>query len=132
MLGQYKFEIRYTLGKDNTRIDALLRRSDYIENKEPVSYSILKQNKDGTLSANVIEFNYMLQILNDKEEAYPIVKGKYQVPQKQETEYIRRHYDDALHRHPGIAKTLEILQRQFTFPKIKDKVKKYILQYTHC
>jgi len=62
-LGQYKFEIRYTPGRDNGRANALSRRSDYIEEKEQTRYNILKVNKDGSLSANTKEFNYVLKIL---------------------------------------------------------------------
>jgi hypothetical protein len=57
LLGQYKFKIVYTLGKDNGRADALSRRSDYIKTKEIFNHSILKKNADGTLSPNVYEFN---------------------------------------------------------------------------
>ena len=34
LLGQYKFKILYTLGKDNRRADALSRRLDYIATKD--------------------------------------------------------------------------------------------------
>ena len=63
ILGQYKFEIQYTLGKDNTRADALNRRPDYIEGKELISYAILKTNLVGILSANPQKFNTTLRIL---------------------------------------------------------------------
>ena len=44
LLGQYKFEIKYTPGKDNVRADVLSRRSDYVEGREPILYTILKVN----------------------------------------------------------------------------------------
>ena len=68
LLGQYKFKIVYTPGKDNGRADALSRRSDYMKDKDPISHSILKQNQDGSLSANVLEFNRIIRIYRDDKE----------------------------------------------------------------
>ncbi len=53
-LGQYKFRIQYTPGKDNGRADALSRRSDHMETKNSFNHSILKVNKDGSLSASLV------------------------------------------------------------------------------
>jgi hypothetical protein len=44
MLGQYKFKIVYTLGKDNGRADALSRRHDIAGTKEIIDTAILKVN----------------------------------------------------------------------------------------
>jgi len=49
LLGQYKFKILYTLGKDNGRADALSRRTDHMESKDITEKPILKQEKDGSL-----------------------------------------------------------------------------------
>ena len=62
LLSQYKFEIRYTLGKDNRRADALSRQKDYID-KELVLYLIFKANPDGLLSSNTKEFRAVLRVL---------------------------------------------------------------------
>ena len=50
LLGQYKFKILYTLGKDNKRADALSRRLDYIIIKDVSQELILKQEKDRSLT----------------------------------------------------------------------------------
>ena len=65
LLGQYKFEIKYTLGKDNGRADALSRQSDYIDSKESVLHSILKANANGLLSANLQQFNNIIRVLRN-------------------------------------------------------------------
>ena len=44
LLEQYKFEIKYTPGRDNVRVDALSRRSDYVKGRELILYVILKVN----------------------------------------------------------------------------------------
>jgi hypothetical protein len=49
MLGQYKFKILYTPGKENGRADALSRRHDIAGTKEIINTSILKINQDGSL-----------------------------------------------------------------------------------
>jgi hypothetical protein len=49
MLRQYKFKILYTLGKDNSRADALSRRHDLAGSKTINKLVILKINKDGLL-----------------------------------------------------------------------------------
>ena len=65
LLGQYKFEIKYTLGKDNRRVDALSRQSDYIDSKESVLHSILKANADRSLSVNPQQFNNIVRVLRN-------------------------------------------------------------------
>ena len=74
----------------------------------------------------------MLKVLNDTEEAYLIVKGKHKVPKGQEEDCIREHYDRPTRGYLGISKIIELMQRQFTFLKIKEKTKKYIVRYSIC
>ena len=62
-LGQYKFKIVYTPGKDNGRADALSRRSDLAGTKTTQDTSILRINKDGSLGP-ARQLNSLLQITN--------------------------------------------------------------------
>ena len=132
LLGQYKFKIQYTPGKDNGRADALSRRIDYMEGKEAIVHSILQTNKDGTLSARTHEFNAVLRIMKDDEEEFPISHDKYQVPEKHQEQCIRDHHDDPIHGHPGITKTIEIIRRNFAFPQMKAKVTAYVQKCRSC
>ena len=132
LLGQYKFTIKYTPGKDNARADALSRRSDYMEGHQPTSHSILKVNADGTLSANPQEFNTILRILTDDSEQFPIEHGKYKVPQDKEQQCISDHHDGPSNGHPGIAKTTERIQRNFTFPDMRNKISTYLAKCIEC
>ena len=50
LLGQYRFRILYTLGKENGRADALSRRLDYIATKDISQELILRQEKDRSLT----------------------------------------------------------------------------------
>jgi hypothetical protein len=64
MLGQYKFKIVYTLGKDNSRADALSRRHDIARTKEIINTAILKVNNNRMLEPTRT-LNALLTIKND-------------------------------------------------------------------
>jgi len=95
-LGQYKFKILYTLGKENDRADALSRRSDHIRTKKSFNHSILKVNSDESLLANKHELNAILRILRDELEKFFIEKGKLQIPINKIDECIKEHHDESL------------------------------------
>ena len=130
-LGQYKFKICYTPGKDNGRADALSRRTDYMKDKAIFNQAILRRNSDGSLSPNVHEINAIVSIVEDIEERFPTNK-KVRIPLDLEIDIISRHHDDAVSGHVGIEKTLEQLRRKYTFPKMKEKVIQYIKRCNLC
>ena len=47
-------------------------------------------------------------------------------------EVVRDHYDDLLQGHLGITKTLEIIERIYARPKIREQVKGYIKNCVLC
>ena len=133
LLGQYKFKISYTPGKDNGRADALSRRSDYMGTKEVFNQSILKINSDGSLSANSKhELNATLRILNDDKERFPIEKGKYLISNNKINECIRNYHDDPLQGHPGVTRTLQLIRRSCKFGEMKRHVEEYIKKCQCC
>lgn len=132
LLGQYKFDIIYTPGRDNGRADALSRRSDYMEGHEPTQQRILKVNKDGSLSANSKEFNLVMRVLHDDKEQFPVEHGKYRVPPEKELQCIQDHHDGPTCGHPGVARTTEHIRRNFAFPHMRTKVANYIKKCDGC
>jgi hypothetical protein len=108
MLGQYKFKVVYTPGKDNGRADALSRRPDIAGTKEIINTAILKVNSDGSLGP-AHEINALLTVRND-------------VPEELQNAIIRQHHDDPVHGHPGITRTMELIRRNYEFLKMKEKV----------
>jgi hypothetical protein len=118
MLGQYKFKIVYTPGKDNGRADALSRRHDIAGTKEIIDTAILKVNNDGTLGP-AKTLNAILKIRND-------------VPEELQDAVIRQHHDDPVHGHPGITRTMELIRRNYEFPKMKEKIASLIAQCADC
>jgi hypothetical protein len=65
MLGQYKFKIVYTLGKDNSRADALSRRHNITRTKEIINTAILKVNKDRLLGLAKTLNNLIITIAHE-------------------------------------------------------------------
>jgi hypothetical protein len=45
---------------------------------------------------------------------------------------IWQHYDDPVHGHPGILRTIELIWRNYEFPKMKDKVTSFIAKCADC
>jgi transposase InsO family protein len=124
LLGQYKFKILYTPGKDNGRADALSRRNDLAGTKTINEFAILGKNADGSLGPSQQINNTMLVQQEQRVPAY--------VPKELEQEVISSHHDDPLHGHPGITRTIELIKRHYEFPNMKDKVSKFIKQCVSC
>lgn len=117
-LSQYKFRIIHTPGKDNGRADALSRRRDIAGEKTEVRQAILREGQDGTLEASH-EVNTTMRIANT-------------VPKEQQDAIIQQHHDDPLHGHPGIKRTMELIQRNYDFPGMKELVTRYIQACDQC
>jgi transposase InsO family protein len=118
-LGQHKFKIVYTPGKDNGRADALSRRSDIAGTKEIVKNAILKINEDGSIGPTHTINNLTMMI-------------GIEVPEELQEAIIRQHHDDPVHGHPGIARTMELIQRNYQFKNMKDKIASYIKKCADC
>jgi transposase InsO family protein len=118
MLGQYQFKIVYTPGKDNGRADALSRRHDVVGKKTDVFMPLLQENKDGTLGPS--------------KEICSIFKITTTVPEELQQSIIESHHDDPVYGHPGIARTMELIRRNYDFPGMKDKVASYIKKCADC
>ena len=89
LLGQHKFKILYTPGKENGRADALSRRKDHMD-KDECEGTILQQDLDG----NLIPWTQLNELSAQTTE-----------------ETIRNYYDNPVHGHPGISKTIDLIQR---------------------
>jgi transposase InsO family protein len=119
MLGQYKFKIVYTPGKDNGRADALSRRHDIAGTKEIIDTAILKVNDDGSLGPAKTLNNLMMTITHE-------------VPEELQEAIIAQHHDDPVHGHPGIGRTMELIKRNYEFPGMKDKIASFIAKCADC
>ena len=154
LLGQYKFKILYTPGKDNGRADALSRRTDLMETKDVTERPILKQDVDGflvparqlaaTLRISIPDIVETLQKEYDndtlarelrQEQPNATVlkfKGKAYIPEECIQGIIRDHHDDPAQGHPGVSKTMKLINRGFAAPRMRPQVEKYIKECIMC
>ena len=126
LLEQYKFKILYTPKKENGRADALSRRNDHMKSKEIFKESILKVNKNGSLSANKHELEATLRILRNDQKQFSIEKEKLQISKDKIDECIKKHHDEPLQEHSDVSKTLQLLRQTSSFLKMREKVEAYI------
>ena len=154
LLGQYKFKIQYTPGKENGRADALSRRSDYMEEKDVTRRPILKKEADGSLVPHqtlaVTLHIDRPEIMNRIMKAYDTdalarkfareqpdskilrYNEKAYVPETCIRDIIGDHHDDPLHGHPGVAKTMELIGREYAAPGMRASVEQYIKECIQC
>jgi hypothetical protein len=90
----------YILGKDNGRVDALSRRLDIAGTKEITKSTILKIYEDGSLGPSKGLRRLKMSI-------------GIEVPEELQEAIIRQYHDDPVHGHPGVARTMEQIQRNY-------------------
>ena len=155
LLGQYKFKIHYTPGKENGRADALSRRSDYMNTKDSNERAILRQEKDGSLVPNTQTLATTIRVegpntINRLTKAYDkdakakelrkeqpnatvlSYQSKTYIPEECIEEMIRDHHDDPMHGHPGVTRTMELIRRNYDAPRLRPKVEQYIKECIKC
>jgi hypothetical protein len=77
LLASYNFQIHYQRGSENGRADTLSRKSDYRDETKIELYSILRQNKDGSLKYNHrIQTNSLIIKNEGWEKVVKIAYGK--------------------------------------------------------
>jgi hypothetical protein len=109
----------YIPRKDNSRADALSRRSDIAGTKEIIKNAILKINKDGLIGL-AYTINNLTMIIG------------LEVPEELQEVIIRQHYDNPIHGYLRIARTMELIQRNYQFKNMKDKIALYIKKCADC
>ena len=85
----------YTSRKDIGRADALSRRHDIAGTKSITDTAILKVNNDGLLG--------LAKTLNS------ILRVTSKVLEELQEAIIKQHYNDPVHGHPGITRTIELI-----------------------
>jgi len=152
-LSAYDFRIEHIKGKENKVADALSRRTDYREGNIERKTQVLIE-KDGALFINRQAKLKMITLTSDEKEINDEIKkemlketkrdleigqdgmakfkGMTFVPRKVEERIIERYHKDVREGHPGIARTMEKLQRNYYFPGMHRKVSNYIKRCDDC
>jgi hypothetical protein len=147
--------IEHIKGKENKVADALSRRPDYRDPESNHQKTELLIEENGRLKLNRnMKMNMVTTLREDQElineikeemrdnqgrpelqtdeNGYKRFKGMIFVPKNKEREVMKRYHDDIREGHPGIARTMEKIQRTFYFPGMYRKIKKYISQCDSC
>ena len=103
-----------------------------MKTKEQFHHSVLKINKDESLSANRRELDATIKILRNDREQFPIEKGKLQIPEDKIDECIKEHHDGSLQGHSEVFKTLQLLRQHCQFPNMRQHVETYIKKCLSC
>ena len=153
-LSSYDFVIEHVKGKENTLADALSRRPDHKDAKDvDRKMRIFEEKEDKliiskepkikmiTFEAND-EVDKKIREITKNDDRYPDAEiqsdgyrrfnGLIIVPTTVEKDLIKRYHDDIREGHPGEARTVEKIQRNYYFPGTVRKVRKYIRACDEC
>ena len=153
-LSSYNFVIEYIKGRENTVADALSRRPDYQDAKKvDRTTQIFKETENGIIMNKDIQLKMVTIEQNDEidkkikeatknDNRYPDseiegdgfrrFKGLILVPRELEHDIIMRYHEDIREGHPGEARTIEKIQRNYYFPGTIRKVRKFIKACNKC
>ena len=56
-------------------------------------------------------------------------QGKTYIPGECVEEMIQDHYNDPMHGHPGVTRTMELIHKNYNTPRLRPKVEQYIKEY---
>ena len=121
MLASYNFQIHYRKELEDGQADALSQQSDLLT--QDIQKRSLLTGKGTTLVLDEPEV-VTLQNINVL-ECQP-------VPEENREKVISKYHNGPLLGHPGQDKTIELIQRKYTFPKMRETVEEYIQKCTIC
>lgn len=146
-LQQFDMEIEYQQGKSNVVADALSRRVDHANDQMLVNSGIstvnwgdalLQQIKEGYQQDE--ECRRMLSMERTQDTDFTILNGliyknnNVYIPNvlQIKTQLLNEAHDAAISGHVGMSKTLELLSRNYYWPKMKEDVTHYVKSCYKC
>jgi hypothetical protein len=144
MLSEYNFEIRHIKGIANRRADALSRRPDYDQGQD--------DNQDVTVLPEQVFVRAMEvlpnHLLQDESTLKPwanphqlkihqgiwykdgrrVVTGDIEA----KCHLIQSHHDPPVYGHPGISKTIQLIERLYWWPQMQTDITEYVKECADC
>jgi hypothetical protein len=144
MLSEYNFEICHIEGTANRQADALSRHPDYDQGQN--------DNQNVTVLPEQV-FVRAMEVLNDYTEQDKSTlkawvdphqlkmhqgiwyKDRHQVITgdiKAKRHLIQSHHDPPVHGHPGISKTIQLIERLYWWPQMRADIMEYVKGCADC
>jgi RNase H-like domain found in reverse transcriptase/Integrase zinc binding domain/Chromo (CHRromatin Organisation MOdifier) domain len=117
-LASYDFKINHVRGTENGRADALSRRPDYMTGDSLTPSSILQRSGD--------------TLVYRKPKTDVLALMDMELSDSQKLAVIQERHDSKTAGHPGISKTIELITRDFTWPKLRKYVTDYVNNCDTC
>ena len=147
-LAQFDFDMEYKSGKMNTVADALSRRSDYSESL--VEMNVINETVNSSLTEQLILAQAVDKLcqrvlkrkltkaevrLNLIDREGVVYKNKrLLVPDEAtlKTRILQSYHDHPLVGHVGTEKTIELVKRDFYWPRMDEEIKLYVTTCHSC
>jgi hypothetical protein len=144
MLSEYNFEICHIKGTANRQADALSRCPDYDQGQN--------DNQNVTVLLEQV-FVRALEVVNDyakqNEDTLKAWVDPHQLKKHQDTWYkdgrqvvtgdieakrhlIQSHHDSPVYGHPGISKTIQLIERPYWWPQMRADITEYVKGCADC
>jgi hypothetical protein len=144
MLSEYNFEIRHIKGTANWQADALSRRPDYDQGQNDnqdvtvlpkqifirateVLGDYIKQNED-TLKSWVNPHQLKMHQGIWYKDGRRVVTGNTEAKHH----LIQSHHDPPIYGHPGISKTIQLMERLYWWPQMWADIREYVKGCADC
>jgi hypothetical protein len=124
-LSEFDFRIEYRKGSQNLRADALSRRPDHKESKDPTPTTMFREH-DGTLQLNAT-FR-VLETYQTQEEYH----GRKLLRGTQLEQTVTRIHESPQGGHRGVASTLQLVRQHYDAPGLLKTVKRVIERCDTC
>jgi hypothetical protein len=144
MLSEYNFEIRHIKGTANGRADTLSRRLDYDQGHEDNQNIVVLPEQVFARAMEVLP-----DVTNQEESTLKPWIDPHQLKEHQGVWYkdgrqvvtgdikakrhiIQSHHDSPVHGHPGISKTIQLMERLYWWPRMRVDITEYVKGCADC
>ena len=144
MLSDYDIEIRHIKGSANGRADALSRRPDYDQGTEDNANITVLPDSVFVRTIEVVpeELSQDNDIIKPWVDPHNLkrISGVWYKDSRRvvsctdegKRELIKQRHDPPVYGHPGISKTVQLLERSYWWPKMRQEIAEYVKGCAEC